>query len=124
MLGAQCVDCGATECLEFDCIKPLGDRHHGMDTSARMCFYRKQARFGNLALRCSRCNALKSDLSLADWETYKRTVIHHVALYPQTVHPTERAAALAWMQHSNSLQRFARPPGGNTAVDPNDTEPF
>jgi len=53
--------CGATESLEFDCIEPRGDRHHRMDSSARMSFYHQQHRLGNLQVLCSHHNNLKSD---------------------------------------------------------------
>lgn len=80
VLGNRCVDCGAVDGLEFDCIRSCGHAHHGMDTSARMSFYRKQWRLGNLALRCSRCNALKADLTPEQWEQEKqnwfRVVVH------------------------------------------------
>lgn len=65
-LGGVCVDCGTVEDLEFDVIIPLehdsedGSRHHRvMEFSQRISFYRAQARAGNLALRCARCNGKK-----------------------------------------------------------------
>lgn len=59
-LGSQCVDCGATEGLQFDCIRPVDEGHHRkMDPSWRMSFYHRQHRNGNLALRCQSCNASK-----------------------------------------------------------------
>ncbi len=61
MLGGVCAFCGAEEGVEFDCIVPMGDRHHKYDTSQRMCFYRKQFRQGNLQLLCHECNARKGD---------------------------------------------------------------
>jgi hypothetical protein len=73
-LGGCCCDCGSTEKLEFDCIAPCGDGHHRMDTSARISFYRKQFRHGNLALRCQKCNGHKADLSEADWQVMRRTL--------------------------------------------------
>jgi hypothetical protein len=79
-LGGKCCDCGATDNLEFDCLRPMGRRHHGMDTSARMCFYRKQFRAGNIKLRCSRCNSLKGALSEADWQTLRRSMLRDEAL--------------------------------------------
>ncbi len=51
--------CGTTEQLEFDCIKPMGDKHHRYDTSQRMSFYRRRHAEGNLQVLCSTCNARK-----------------------------------------------------------------
>lgn len=64
LLGGKCQVCGATDELEFDCNQPKGSKHHGMDTSQRMCFYRAQLRIGNLLLLCGTCNALKGALDL------------------------------------------------------------
>jgi len=61
LLGNVCAHCGTAEDLEFDCIRPMGDRHHKYDTSQRMCFYRRQFRHGNLQLLCGVCNARKGD---------------------------------------------------------------
>lgn len=62
-LGAKCAHCGEREALGFDCISPRGDRHHKMDTSARMSFYRGEHRLGNLQVLCSECNRRKGDYS-------------------------------------------------------------
>lgn len=60
ILGRVCVDCGATEQLEFDCIIPQGNKHHReMEWSWRMSFYRQQLANGNLAVRCQVCNGRK-----------------------------------------------------------------
>jgi len=59
-LGDKCVTCGAIAELEFDCIKACGDRHHRIDSSARICFYRAQHRAGNLQILCKKCNTVKS----------------------------------------------------------------
>jgi len=59
-LGGACAICGTIEGLEFDCIIPQGDRHHRMDTSARMSFYHAQERAGNVQVLCHHCNAQKS----------------------------------------------------------------
>jgi len=59
-LGAQCAACGATEQLTFDCKTPMGDKHHRLDTSARMCFYRKQTARGNIQVLCMACNIKRS----------------------------------------------------------------
>src|SRR6266850_1261106 len=59
-LGGCCVDCGSTRKLEFDCEIPQGDKHHKMDTSARICFYRKQHSNGNVRLRCKTDHRIKT----------------------------------------------------------------
>lgn len=61
LLGNVCAHCGATCNLEFDCVRPQGDRHHRGDASQRMCFYRRQFRRGNLQVLCGDCNARKGD---------------------------------------------------------------
>ena len=61
-LGACCVKCGDPSELEFDCIRPMGDRHHKMEWSWRLSFYRAQAKAGNLQLLCERCHNKKSSL--------------------------------------------------------------
>jgi len=60
VLGGECAACGTKENLEFDCKEPCGDRHHRMDTSMRMCFYRKQHALGNVQLLCQLHNNRKS----------------------------------------------------------------
>lgn len=59
-LGSLCVNCKREDDLEFDCIIPQGDKHHKMDTSARMSFYRAQHRNGNIQLLCEKCHRIKS----------------------------------------------------------------
>lgn len=62
-LGGDCAHCGddgSESRLEFDCIVPQGDRHHRMEWSTRVSFYRAQARAGNLQVLCARCNNEKS----------------------------------------------------------------
>ena len=61
LLGEVCAHCGTNENLEFDCIRPQGDRHHRGDASQRMCFYRRQFRLGNLQVLCGVCNARMGD---------------------------------------------------------------
>ena len=58
-LGPVCRHCGATERLSFDCIIPQGDHHHRFDTSARMSFYNRQHRAGNVQILCMACNGAK-----------------------------------------------------------------
>lgn len=60
-LGGKCVDCCSTFDLEFDVVKPVPERHHRIEWSARMSFYRRQYAAGNLALRCAHCNGFKQD---------------------------------------------------------------
>lgn len=63
VLGGQCVCCGTTQDLEFDCIAPAGDRHHRLDTSARMSFYRSQHyHHANLQILCRTCNSKKGGI--------------------------------------------------------------
>lgn len=57
--GVRCRVCGGIECLEFDCIRPCGHRHHTFDTARRISFYRRQAVLGNLQVLCQCCNAKK-----------------------------------------------------------------
>lgn len=59
-LGGVCAECGAVTNLVFDCIQPTGDRHHRMDTSARMSYYRTERQRGNLQVLCDDCNTHKS----------------------------------------------------------------
>ncbi len=61
-LGGQCFRCGTDKDLDFDCIVPQGDRHHKMDTSARMSFYRRQHRENkNVQLLCrTKCHKIKN----------------------------------------------------------------
>lgn len=61
VLGGKCVDCGAVDDLEFDCIYPMGHDHHPWESSARISFYRGQLAAGNLALRCKVCNGRKGN---------------------------------------------------------------
>lgn len=60
-LGRSCVWCGATENLTFDCIRPTGGRHHKLSSVARMTFYWREARKGNVQVLCFDCNVKKSD---------------------------------------------------------------
>lgn len=62
-LGSHCAHCGISSQaspLEFDCIRPQGHRHHALDYSARLSFYRAQHQALNLQLLCPRCHSLKS----------------------------------------------------------------
>ncbi len=58
-LGEKCANCGSTKDLTFDCIRPKGHRHHTLEPSARMSFYRAEASQGNLQVLCRPCNASK-----------------------------------------------------------------
>ena len=58
-LSAVCANCGRTDDLTFDCIRPTGHKHHTFDTSARMSFYRRQHAEGNLQVLCKNCNGNK-----------------------------------------------------------------
>lgn len=59
-LGGCCKVCGTRRKLEFDCIIPQGDKHHKMEWSWRISFYRAQHRTGNLQLLCKKHHELKS----------------------------------------------------------------
>ena len=59
LFGNKCRFCGATEDLQFDCIRPMGDAHHRKNANGRMLFYRKQFKAGNLQVLCGKCNAEK-----------------------------------------------------------------
>lgn len=61
LLGNCCAQCGTDKKLTFDCKVPCGDRHHRMDTSARMSFYHRQHREDNLQILCKWCNGKKGD---------------------------------------------------------------
>ena len=56
LLGGVCKLCKTNRDLEFHCIEQQGDRHHRMDPSARMCFYKKQYMNNNLELLCESCH--------------------------------------------------------------------
>lgn len=60
ILGGCCATCKTTKDLEFDCILNRGDRHHKLDTSARMSFYRAEHMRGNLQILCRLHNNIKS----------------------------------------------------------------
>ena len=64
VFGERCNACGSTRDLEFDCIKPMGHRHHTLNQASRICFYRKQMRGGNLQLLCHECNERKGGKSM------------------------------------------------------------
>jgi uncharacterized cysteine cluster protein YcgN (CxxCxxCC family) len=59
-LGGRCKRCGSRRKLEFDCIKPQGPRHHRIEWSSRMSFYRQQHAANNLQLLCQSCHGIKS----------------------------------------------------------------
>lgn len=60
-LGNACAKCGRSDLpLEFDCIRPMGHKHHRFDHSWRLSFYRSQHAAGNLQLLCFDCHQLKT----------------------------------------------------------------
>lgn len=60
-LGGCCAACGTTEKLTFDCIDPQGDKHHKVEWSARISFYRKQYReHKNIQILCEEHQNVKS----------------------------------------------------------------
>jgi hypothetical protein len=60
VLGGKCSICMSESDLEFDCIKPMGDKHHKMASHARVTFYRRQHLANNLQLLCKWCHARKT----------------------------------------------------------------
>jgi 5-methylcytosine-specific restriction endonuclease McrA len=60
ILGGRCAECGEAQRLELDCIIPQGHKHHAAGLISRVCFYRKQMRFGNLQVLCSKCHSKKT----------------------------------------------------------------
>lgn len=59
LLGKRCTACGSLEDLTFDCIVARGSKHHSMEWSHRMSFYRAEAKDGNLQVLCNACNSRK-----------------------------------------------------------------
>ena len=55
-LGGCCAFCHSQDDLQFDCLEPAGHRHHALEPSARISFYRREARRGNLRLLCADCH--------------------------------------------------------------------
>jgi hypothetical protein len=96
-LGSVCRACGATDSLTFDCLIPTGSGHHAMESSGRMCYYRKQARQGNLGLLCGYCNSMKRDIHPADW-----------------------AVAIQSVRDSAAILLLSQPPGQGTPMSPVD----
>ena len=72
ILKPVCKRCGATACLTFDCIVPKGGYHHKLSSVARMTFYVRQFRAGNLQVLCHDCNSRKRDLPMARYVTSVR----------------------------------------------------
>jgi len=61
-LGGKCAHCRTTEKLTFDLVIPYdAGRHHKMEYSWRVSFYRIEARHGNLQILCEKCNARKGN---------------------------------------------------------------
>jgi len=61
ILGDKCAHCGTSESLTFDCIRPVNQGHHRMSSAARMTFYTRQTRAGNVQILCHACNVKKSN---------------------------------------------------------------
>lgn len=97
VLGGMCVDCRSTENLEFDVIIPEmnGDRHHKMDTSARMSYYHRQIKWDNLAIRCTKCNNKKS--------FHDKKYIEKLRLWVKTA---KRKARLKWLRDNPGKAPF------------------
>lgn len=58
-LGGSCVDCGATEKLEFDHLKPRTWVARHRDSSWRMSTIAAEIEQGLIVLRCAECNKRK-----------------------------------------------------------------
>ena len=72
-LGMKCARCGSKyySKLQFDVMQPCDNgRHHKLDWSARMSFYRAQHRLNNIQLLCPDCHAGK---------TYQENYANHPA---------------------------------------------
>lgn len=62
LLGNKCIKCKITDDLEFDVIVPHGNnKHHKLEWSQRLTFYRREYESNNLQLLCSECNGRKKD---------------------------------------------------------------
>lgn len=94
-LGGVCQVCGEANNLTFDCLVARGGAHHRFDTSARMSFYHREARAGNVALLCHFCNSCKADLNRSDYES-----------------------AVQFVRQSESLLSQSGTPGGEHAMTP------
>ena len=66
-LGGSCAACSNPENLTFDCISPRGDSHHRKDSAARVSFYRREMRAGNLQILCEDCNSMKGNMHPDQW---------------------------------------------------------
>lgn len=58
-LGGVCVECGATESLEFDHLKPREWVTRDVNRLQRIKLYREEAERGDIVLRCGTCNKVK-----------------------------------------------------------------
>lgn len=56
--GGACERCKALQNLTIHVLARSDQRHHGMDPSARICYYRKEARAGNIQVLCQACHQL------------------------------------------------------------------
>lgn len=60
-LGGKCAQCGTRRKLTLDCISPRGHRHHQLEWSWRISFYRHELEIGNLQVLCKRHNEMKGN---------------------------------------------------------------
>jgi hypothetical protein len=62
--GRICRQCGTTENVELDCVKPCPNTHDNLSSCSRTGFYWRQFQKNNLQPLCRTCNAKKSDNNL------------------------------------------------------------
>ena len=80
ILGNKCAQCGSKHKLEFDCKIPKGHKHHKIEWSWRICFYRQEHSRGNLQLLCSVCNSAKGNRAPELVETIAGLKLRNYAL--------------------------------------------
>lgn len=123
--GSKCAACGSVESLEFDCINPKGNDHHRKSAPERICFYRRQAREGNLQLLCSACNALKGCLHPDKWRFAVANLVVHETIrrdlwFPGKDTPITPANRIEWLRDFCS-RHFSEP---DRRILYGDDEPF
>jgi hypothetical protein len=103
-LGNTCTACGETDKLEFDCLEPRGNLHHGLGQIQRTCYYRRQMQQGNLQLLCKWCNALKADTPPDKWFTLLASA-HSLVTVPvwQQMTPVQRRKCLGCVTLARKL---------------------